>query len=69
MKVSSIIGKLIAGIKKESPNEGTETKLRFPLTRHGYHLIKKESPNEGTETIIGNFINAYINFHKKRIPE
>ena len=36
-------------IKKESPNEGTETYttvLRILLSP----LIKKESPNEGTET-------------------
>ena len=36
-------------IKKESPNEGTET---FPKTLVTFILphIKKESPNEGTET-------------------
>ena len=37
------------GIKKESPNEGTETLLCnfFLILRK---QIKKESPNEGTET-------------------
>ena len=39
------------GIKKESPNEGTETHNTIY-----YHFflpfIKKESPNEGTETRI-----------------
>ncbi len=51
------IGKLLIGvksffIKKESPNEGTETifyKTYFDILR--LSLIKKESPNEGTETI------------------
>ena len=38
------------GIKKESPNEGTET-TRMILTYHVLaQIIKKESPNEGTET-------------------
>ena len=36
-------------IKKESPNEGTETtSANQPLV--GFVKIKKESPNEGTET-------------------
>ena len=37
-------------IKKESPNEGTETyiALQGSMTEEGG--IKKESPNEGTET-------------------
>ena len=38
-------------IKKESPNEGTETVpyiFSFQGTPAGF--IKKESPNEGTET-------------------
>ena len=56
-------------IKKESPNEGTETRRSMHQVFSCFIHIKKESPNEGTETIIGNFINAYINFHKKRIPE
>ena len=39
----------IEAIKKESPNEGTETSFYLPFLRP--HLsIKKESPNEGTET-------------------
>ena len=41
---------ITTGIKKESPNEGTETvRLTFPNIK-GKLLIKKESPNEGTET-------------------
>ena len=36
-------------IKKESPNEGTETDIKDGTTQH-ILLIKKESPNEGTET-------------------
>ena len=36
-------------IKKESPNEGTETgRLEFGYFSESF--IKKESPNEGTET-------------------
>ena len=37
-------------IKKESPNEGTETPLKFCIVPDDLY-IKKESPNEGTETI------------------
>ena len=40
-------------IKKESPNEGTETRFMdhfFVMIQISY---KKESPNEGTETNIG----------------
>ena len=37
-------------IKKESPNEGTETSLASELYPPQDGLIKKESPNEGTET-------------------
>ena len=43
-------------IKKESPNEGTETEsggIDKPLS---FLFIKKESPNEGTETAIFNVI-------------
>ena len=41
--------KQILDIKKESPNEGTETNI---ISYLHFHLlnIKKESPNEGTET-------------------
>ena len=40
---------ITTGIKKESPNEGTETfdELSKDVKEK---LIKKESPNEGTET-------------------
>ena len=37
-------------IKKESPNEGTETNPETANNGGGYDQIKKESPNEGTET-------------------
>ena len=37
-------------IKKESPNEGTETDASRLMTRLISAMIKKESPNEGTET-------------------
>ena len=56
-------------IKKESPNEGTETDMSVEEIREATKAIKKESPNEGTET---SFI--YVNSdqsvcYKKRIPE
>ena len=38
-------------IKKESPNEGTETLLVDKSDIVSYLHIKKESPNEGTETV------------------
>ena len=44
-------------IKKESPNEGTETKQIAIIVCFNVFPIKKESPNEGTETpalYIGN---------------
>ena len=37
-------------IKKESPNEGTETGYQEGETHYVRLTIKKESPNEGTET-------------------
>ena len=37
-------------IKKESPNEGTETCPFSPARQASASPIKKESPNEGTET-------------------
>ena len=40
---------MIHVIKKESPNEGTET-LSSYISYPRSTLIKKESPNEGTET-------------------
>ena len=54
-------------IKKESPNEGTET---FLYTIIFFLLpIKKESPNEGTETIKSRDNKLTALFNKKRIPE
>ena len=56
-------------IKKESPNEGTETaadaKRLITLL-----IIKKESPNEGTETVPSH-LREHSPFpqYKKRIPE
>ena len=40
-------------IKKESPNEGTETTDKLFLAGILHCQIKKEFPNEGTETNIG----------------
>ncbi len=37
-------------IKKESPNEGTETGGILQYQQVLFRRIKKESPNEGTET-------------------
>ena len=56
-------------IKKESPNEGTETIWMPWLNRLWLSPIKKESPNEGTETVF-LLSNSSIDFlYKKRIPE
>ena len=54
-------------IKKESPNEGTETRL-FRLYCISSYPIKKESPNEGTETY-EPIANQFTESNKKRIPE
>ena len=43
----------IKAIKKESPNEGTETAFSRSPMRAIVGIIKKESPNEGTETCSG----------------
>ena len=58
----------ISSIKKESPNEGTETR---PCTHkvNRYMPIKKESPNEGTETKRIKCICVSVQAYKKRIPE
>ena len=45
---------LISIIKKESPNEGTETRQRQLSIKVKTLQIKKESPNEGTETSDGD---------------
>ena len=57
-----------AFIKKESPNEGTETRISGLYLSPVLDNIKKESPNEGTETI--EIINAIIEIHniKKESP-
>ena len=39
------------GIKKESPNKGTETFHTFSEKKNA-DPIKKESPNKGTETVL-----------------
>ena len=58
----------IIRIKKESPNEGTETIPFLTFFCKLSFSIKKESPNEGTET---NLIVLFpsVRSHKKRIPE
>ena len=60
----------ITVIKKESPNEGTETRCHdFINSTTQFRIIKKESPNEGTETSNKiSFFNTSEN-NKKRIPE
>ena len=56
-------------IKKESPNEGTETQCFNYLKQRGYIQIKKESPNEGTETTgITSPYQAYQGLIKKESP-
>ena len=48
-------------IKKESPNEGTETQAYRGLFTDCLFQIKKESPNEGTETSpIAIFISSFV---------
>ena len=54
--IASIVENLISTIKKESPNEGTETAIDVDSDITAIINIKKESPNEGTETlIVGRF--------------
>ena len=49
--VSINTSSVLSHIKKESPNEGTETPpTRRSLIGFVFGAIKKESPNEGTET-------------------
>ena len=56
------------GIKKESPNEGTET-LFLTLFSFQRTPIKKESPNEGTETrIISVSFDDVFQHIKKESP-
>ena len=57
-------------IKKESPNEGTETCYGFRRTiALKGTFIKKESPNEGTETMTPHGMINHSLYYKKRIPE
>ena len=56
-------------IKKESPNEGTETPRNPAAVGHTHRRIKKESPNEGTETGDGRYAVLAVGPDKKRIPE
>ena len=56
-------------IKKESPNEGTETRRLSPPCSVSTGSIKKESPNEGTETLQPAIIIVQAHIDKKRIPE
>ena len=56
-------------IKKESPNEGTETNNLERAYINEQMQIKKESPNEGTETGNDAVDILIIDGHKKRIPE
>ena len=62
------VTRLILLIKKESPNEGTETPpLIFRFNRDRL-IIKKESPNEGTETSQKDLANALGISIKKESP-
>ena len=56
-------------IKKESPNEGTETAGKAGMYICKFFIIKKESPNEGTETTSSLNLGNINLPHKKRIPE
>ena len=56
-------------IKKESPNEGTETICGDIPQICIWCFIKKESPNEGTETSNIIAVIKLIIADKKRIPE
>ncbi len=57
-------------IKKESPNEGTETLVIVTRLTPVLTLIKKESPNEGTETQQFPLdVGECQADDKKRIPE
>ena len=47
-------------IKKESPNEGTETSYTHLPSFHR-RQIKKESPNEGTETCGNDKLATFFN--------
>ena len=61
---------LLSVIKKESPNEGTETYGYKKLISYRFAgTIKKESPNEGTETRSVQRGNDKLATYKKRIPE
>ena len=56
-------------IKKESPNEGTETPpTRRSLIGFVFGAIKKESPNEGTETSYLSSGNGLYPSIKKESP-
>ena len=59
----------IFDIKKESPNEGTETLFVKRSIINTKHSIKKESPNEGTETTCCIVYEIIDIINKKRIPE
>ena len=57
------------GIKKESPNEGTETFSPYKnVCQCALLMIKKESPNEGTETLLCNFFLILRKQIKKESP-
>ena len=69
MRAIVSIGKKANRIKKESPNEGTETAIHFHTYMLLILLIKKESPNEGTETrIISVSFDDVFQHIKKESP-
>ena len=59
---------LVVHIKKESPNEGTETRTAESCKLLRLRGIKKESPNEGTETNSDGFNEIGQDFIKKESP-
>ena len=54
-----IMKRKYTGIKKESPNEGTETTPYSCIHDYFKLVIKKESPNEGTETRSLSLVKQY----------
>ena len=55
-------------IKKESPNEGTETRQSYDQT-HGVQFHKKRIPEWGDGNMEQSTLSFFILTNKKRIPE
>ncbi len=65
--LSTVIKNWLA-IKKESPNEGTETFALYVSIGKSWVAIKKESPNEGTETGRHRIYIYHLSKIKKESP-